>query len=117
MKLAIAVFVFGAIAAAAQAGRIFVLADDQGQSHQYAAYRETPWPGADAEAGEFALVARALSSDRSLGVMMIAPDRDALQRAERALAAQLRQKVRRLAIRQQVGPLAPAVLYGHRETE
>lgn len=117
MKLALALLVLCALSAAAQAGRVFVLADDQGQRHQYAAYRESPWPEADAEAGEFAQIARALKNDRDLGVMMIAPDRDALQRAERALAAQLRQKGRRLAIRQQVGPLAPAVLYGRREAE
>ena len=117
VKLATALLVLGALSAAAQAGRVFVLADDQGRCHLYAAYRESPWPEADAEAGEFAQIARALKNDRSLGVMMIAPDRDALQRAERALATQLRQKARRLAIRQQVGPLAPAVLYGRREAE
>jgi hypothetical protein len=87
MRLVTALLVLGALCAPAQAGRVFVLADDQGQRHLYAAYREAPWPEADAEAGQFAQIASTLKYDRDLGVLMIAPDRNALQRAVRALAA------------------------------
>ena len=115
MKRAIALLALAAFPALTLAGRMFVLADDQGQRHQYAAYRETPWPAAEAEREQFAQIAGELSKDKGIGVMMIAPGRDAMQRAERALAGPLRQKQRRLAIRQQVGPLLPVVLYGRRE--
>jgi hypothetical protein len=115
MKRAIALFALAAFPVLTLAGRMFVLADDQGQRHQYAAYREAPWPPVEAEREQFAQIAGELSKDKSIGVMMIAPDRDAMQRAERALAGPLRQKQRRLAIRQQVGPLVPVVLYGRRE--
>jgi chlorite dismutase len=115
MKRALALLALAAFPALTLAGRMFVLADDRGQRHQYAAYSEAPWPAAAAEREQFAQIAAALRQDVNLGVMMIAPDREAMQRAERALSAHLRQKQRRLAIRQQVGPLVPVVLYGRRE--
>jgi hypothetical protein len=113
--LFVALLALAAASGPVRAGRVFVLADDRGQSRPYAAYREAPWPAAEAEAEEFARIDGALSADRDLGVMMIAPDREALRRAERALSLHLRQVARRLAIRLQVGPLAPGVLYGHPE--
>jgi hypothetical protein len=115
MKRTIALLALAVLPALTLAGRIFVLADDRGQRHPYAAYREAPWPAAEAEREQFARIASDLGRDPALGVMMIAPDREAMQRAERALSAPLRQKQRRLAIRQQVGPLVPGVLYGRRE--
>lgn len=115
MKSALAVLLLAALPSLTFAGRVFVLADDQGQRHHYAAFQEFPWPAADAEKDAFGRIAAGLRQDRNLGVMMVAPDRAAMQRAERALAPHLRHKPRRLAIREKVGPLQPVVMYGRRE--
>jgi hypothetical protein len=115
MKRVLAIAALAALPGLTLAGRVFVLADDQGQRQNYAAFRESPWPEAAAEHEQFRQIADALKRDRSLGVMMIAPDRAAMQRAERALGTHLRYKLRRLAIRERVGPLKPIVLFGQRE--
>jgi len=98
--------------AVAEPARVFVLADNQGQRRQYVAYEQQQWPAAEAERHTFAAIASALDKDRTLGVMMIAPDPAAEERAARALRRHLAEKQRRLAIRHRVGALAPGVLYG-----
>ena len=99
-------------AAVAEPARVFVLADTHGQRRQYVAYEQQQWPDTEAERYTFAKIGRALDRDRTLGIMMIAPDPAAEERAALALRRHLAEKQRRLAIRHRVGALAPGVLYG-----
>ncbi len=99
-------------AAAAEPAKVFVLADNQGQRRQYVAFEQQQWPDTEAERHTFAKIASALDKDRTLGVIMIAPDTAAEERAAQALRRHLAEKQRRLAIRHRVGALAPGVMYG-----
>jgi len=96
----------------AGASRVFVLADTHGQRQQYVTFEQLRWPDAGAERRTFAMIGTALDRDSALGVMMIAPDAAAEERAARALRSHLQTRKRRLAIRHRVGPLEPGILYG-----